>query len=107
MQKMHTECARQIIDKLRHASKAVSTLPEAWQRAAARQAYGVALRNTFIFGLSVALVIFVVAVFVRRVLRISRAMIVADCICSPILQLPDERLRDHKSPQEPVAESEE
>ncbi|WVQ83412.1 hypothetical protein IAT38_005553 [Cryptococcus sp. DSM 104549] len=55
-----------IIDKLRHASKAIRTLPEAWQRAAARDAYHVALQYTFVFGLLGAIGVFITSWFIEN-----------------------------------------
>lgn len=54
----------QIIDKLRHASQAIKTLPEEWQKVAARQAYGISLKYTFLFGLLGALGVFTASLFV-------------------------------------------
>lgn len=53
----------QIVDKLRHSAKVIKHLSPADQLLA-RQAYAVALRNTFLFGLGGALVVFVTSLFV-------------------------------------------
>ncbi|KIR57514.1 integral membrane protein [Cryptococcus bacillisporus CA1873] len=54
----------EIIDKLRHASQAIKTLPEEWQKVAARQAYGISLKYTFLFGLLGALGVFTASLFI-------------------------------------------
>lgn len=54
----------QIINKLRHASQAIETLPEEWQKVAARQAYGISLKYTFVFGLLGALGVLITSFFV-------------------------------------------
>ncbi|WWC69154.1 uncharacterized protein I206_103090 [Kwoniella pini CBS 10737] len=50
-----------IINKLRHASKAIEDLPEAWQQAQARKAYEISLRKTFVFSLISAVLVLVVS----------------------------------------------
>jgi hypothetical protein len=64
--RVDTNDAPQIVDELRHASRAIFDLPPESQ-ALARAAFRIALRNTFIFGLLGALVVFATALFVRRI----------------------------------------
>ncbi|WRT65299.1 uncharacterized protein IL334_002242 [Kwoniella shivajii] len=52
-----------IIDKLRHVFHAIDDLPKAWQRDTAREAFRIALRNTFIFGLIGATLVFITSLF--------------------------------------------
>ncbi|WVF66941.1 hypothetical protein IAT40_001684 [Kwoniella sp. CBS 6097] len=54
----------ELIDRLRHESKAIDALPELWQRIAARDAFHIALRNTFIFGLAGASIVFATSLLV-------------------------------------------
>lgn len=53
----------QIIDMLRHASEYIKRLPAA-EQVLARDSYGVALKNTFLFGLAGAIGVFVTSLFV-------------------------------------------
>ncbi|ODN76598.1 hypothetical protein L202_05255 [Cryptococcus amylolentus CBS 6039] len=53
-----------IIEKLRHASHSITELPEKWQRVQAREAYGISLRNTFLFGLGGAVLVFTTSLFI-------------------------------------------
>ncbi|OCF78234.1 hypothetical protein I204_00171 [Kwoniella mangroviensis CBS 8886] len=53
-----------IIDKLRHVFHAFDDLPEAWQRETAREGFRIALRNTFIFGLAGASLVFATSLFI-------------------------------------------
>ncbi|WVQ62897.1 uncharacterized protein L199_001046 [Kwoniella botswanensis] len=54
----------EVIDKLRHVFHAIDDLPEAWQRETARKGFGIALRNTFIFGLAGASLVFATSLFI-------------------------------------------
>ncbi|OWT36191.1 integral membrane protein [Cryptococcus neoformans] len=56
----------EIINKLRHASQAIKTLPEEWQKVAARQAYGISLKYTFVFGLLGALGVLITSFFITN-----------------------------------------
>lgn len=60
----HTFEDEGIIDQLRHASHAITTLPHAWQREAARRSFAVALRWTFLFGLIGALLLLLTSFFI-------------------------------------------
>ncbi|WVW79815.1 hypothetical protein I302_101785 [Kwoniella bestiolae CBS 10118] len=54
----------EIIVKLRHVFHAIDDLPEEWQRETAREGFRVALRNTFIFGLAGASLVFLTSLFI-------------------------------------------
>lgn len=81
-----------LIDRLRHASSTIKKLPLA-QRLLAREAYGAALRNTFIFGGIGAAIVVVTSFFVSSwKVEGKVAMSGADG------QIPDEPLHEEEKP---------